>query len=133
MRNASVVTACLFLLNAVFAIPFLVECINGDGLCIIETLGNDPCHGVRSASPVGDGPYIGSDFDPCIDLLLDAPAGLKVLTRAAISTPRWTGVTLDLPRAGAPESYTAEFQSPQSLQTPNLRPAQSTSAFSLRI
>jgi hypothetical protein len=97
MRNICAATACVFLLNAMLAVPFLVECISADGRGLIETLGHDPCHTIRpSTVPVSAGPCLCNDIDPCDDFLLDAPAAVENFARVPAAPVQWTGEAPDL-------------------------------------
>jgi hypothetical protein len=99
MRNICAATACVLLLNATLAVPFLVECISVDGRGLIETLGQDPCHTIRTTTvPVSAGPCLCTDIDPCDDFLLDAPTVVENFARVLPVPPRWTGEAPDLSR-----------------------------------
>ncbi len=95
MRHACATIVCVFLLNALLAVPFLVECIALDGRCIIERLGQDPCHEAVAQPPDDQTPYFGADLDPCLDLLLDTPEAVRILLRGLPSPPQPTGETAD--------------------------------------
>ena len=92
MRYTRAIIACVFLMNALCAVPYLVECIPSDGRSIIETLGHDPCHDAAVAVPPNRlGPSIAGDLDPCLDLLLDAPGAVETQSRVPVPRPGVTG------------------------------------------
>ncbi len=65
--------------------PLLVECIPQDGSCLIEILGQDPCHENSGERPSTAGNNSGNStltgfprpMDTCTDLMLESAAGIK--------------------------------------------------------
>jgi hypothetical protein len=76
--------------------PLLVECINQDGRCLIEILGQDPCHEARREHPNAAGGDAGSCFltglshqvDTCTDLMLESAAGIKACADYSAPSPQ---------------------------------------------
>jgi len=84
MKNLGSFLAMFVLLHAVVTNPLLVQCIQADGLSLLEILGHDPCHdanagigtvqGFRSPALTG----MKDQTDPCLDLLLDDSGDIQI-------------------------------------------------------
>lgn len=73
----------LIFMHGFLAAPLQVECISQDGRCLIEILGQDPCHESPPdrAVPARAGATLTGmlhQVDTCVDIMIDGAAELKV-------------------------------------------------------
>lgn len=80
------------LLHALITGPLLVLCMPGDGRCLLEFVGHDPCHHFKTIQADSDASTrlaCEEDGDTCVDLMIDNPgvarAGIALVCLPAAS------------------------------------------------
>jgi hypothetical protein len=80
----------IVLLHALITGPLLVLCMPGDGHCLVEFVGHDPCHHfkvVQADSDASTTLACEEDGDSCVDLMIDSPgvaqAGIDLVSLPA--------------------------------------------------
>jgi hypothetical protein len=124
MAWLKVIIPLLIFLHGSLMAPLHVECISQDGSCLIEIIGQDPCH-ERPAVPTG--PADGGttltgmlhQVDTCTDLMMDGAAELKVCCDYSIAPQQvCTGLPSPSQLPGEPEWSTDPFHAPRIFPLP---------------